>query len=417
MKNFKRVIALVMALIMCLSLCACGKSEAAKAADELIASLGPITLNSESKIAEAEAAVAALTEKERGQLEKLQVLEDAKADYDTLLIKVVEDAINAIGNVTLDSENAINSARAEYTALDAALQPSVSNYNVLTAAEEAYFGAKVKAVEEPIANIGSVTLESVDVIAAARAAYDAAEPDVQSAVGNYGVLTAAEEAYTALRAQEVIDLINAIGTVTLDSSAAINAAQSAYDALDANEAALVNNADILANAAVELKNVKDAYAEKMLSKMTVEEDKVRGMSFYYPKAFPYYSTYWGADVRCFVLPYIGRSKDAVWMRLICDYTSDDWVFFKKIIFAVDDERITKSFGDFDVTRDNGGGDVWEYVDIDVGTSELNLLEAIANSTETIVRFEGDDYYYDFTVRDSDKTAIRETLDTYYALMG
>ena len=48
-------------------------------------------------------------------------------------------------------------------------------------------------------------------------------------------------------------------------------------------------------------------------------------------------------------------------------------------------------------------------------SEIEIFWAIANSTQTIVRFEGDEYYYDFTVSTEDKDAIREVLTAYEAL--
>ena len=50
----KRFVALFLALIMCLSLCACGKSEAVKAAEEAIAAIGEVTADSEGSIANAE---------------------------------------------------------------------------------------------------------------------------------------------------------------------------------------------------------------------------------------------------------------------------------------------------------------------------------------------------------------------------
>ena len=102
---------------------------------------------------------------------------------------------------------------------------------------------------------------------------------------------------------------------------------------------------------------------------------------------------------------------------MCNYTDDGWVFFKKITFACDDQRFYKVFSYYDVVRDNGGGDVWEYIDMDVNASEINILEAIAGSEKTIIRFEGDDYYRDFTVSAKDKEAIRFTLDLYYLLGG
>lgn len=46
---------------------------------------------------------------------------------------------------------------------------------------------------------------------------------------------------------------------------------------------------------------------------------------------------------------------------------------------------------------------------------IEMLEKIANSKETIVRFQGDQYYYDVTVKSSDKTAISQVLTAYEAL--
>ena len=45
----------------------------------------------------------------------------------------------------------------------------------------------------------------------------------------------------------------------------------------------------------------------------------------------------------------------------------------------------------------------------------NKVKQIANSKETIVRFQGDHYHYDLTVKSSDKTAINQVLTAYEAL--
>ena len=150
--------------------------------------------------------------------------------------------------------------------------------------------------------------------------------------------------------------------------------------------------------------------------MRLDEDKVRHLKFYYPKAWRFNSYgNWIADTRCFILPYIGMDDNGnIWMRVVYNFTDDDWVFFKKITVAADDERYYRSFKYFDIVRDNDGGQVWEYIDTD-GASDVTMLWAIVNSKETIVRFEGDDYSHDFTVRESDKQAIKEALLVYEGL--
>ena len=171
-----------------------------------------------------------------------------KAPDDPAVV-AVKELIDAIGEVTLDSGDAIDAARAAYDELPEAKKALVDNYEKLTAAEEAYTAlvdaAAAKAVDDLIDAIGEVTLESGDAIKAARAAYDALTDTQKELVKNYEELTAAEEAYTALvdaaAAKAVDDLIDAIGEVTLESGDAIKAARAAYDALTDTQKELVKN--------------------------------------------------------------------------------------------------------------------------------------------------------------------------------
>ena len=164
-------------------------------------------------------------------------------------VAAVKELIDAIGEVTLDSGDAIDAARAAYDELPDAKKALVDNYEKLTAAEEAYTAlvdaAAAKAVDDLIDAIGEVTLESGDAIKAARAAYDALTDTQKELVKNYEELTAAEEAYTnlvdAAAAKAVDDLIDAIGEVTADSGDAIKAARAAYDALTDTQKELVKN--------------------------------------------------------------------------------------------------------------------------------------------------------------------------------
>ena len=74
----KRLAALVMALVLALALTACGKSEAAKAVDDMINSIGEVTVDSGSAITAAEEAFAALTEEDQKDVDqgKLQTARD-----------------------------------------------------------------------------------------------------------------------------------------------------------------------------------------------------------------------------------------------------------------------------------------------------------------------------------------------------
>ena len=217
-------------------------------------------------------------------------------------------------------------------------------------------------------------------------------------------------------AQGVDDQINAIGEVTLEDADAIQAAQNALKALSSEDAAKVEGAATLEAAAKALKDLKTQPAEALLANMRKDEDRIQKMSFYSPKALKYYSNgSWAADIRCFILPYLGRNDSSVWLRLIYNYTGDDWIFFENVIVVADGQKFEKRFDRFDIVRDNEAGDVWEYIDDEVSSWDEEMLWAIANSSETLVRFQGDDHSHDFTVSAGDKEAIRQVLTAYDAL--
>lgn len=126
-----------------------------------------------------------------------------KAPDDPAVV-AVKELIDAIGEVTLESGDAIDAARTAYDKLPEAKKVLVDNYEKLTAAEEAYTAlvdaAAAKAVDDLIDAIGEVTLESGDAIKAARAAYDALTDTQKELVKNYEKLLAAEELYEELTA-------------------------------------------------------------------------------------------------------------------------------------------------------------------------------------------------------------------------
>ena len=197
-------------------------------------------------------------------------------------VAAVKELIDAIGEVTLDSGDAIDAARAAYDKLPEAKKALVDNYEKLTAAEEAYTAlvdaAAAKAVDDLIDAIGEVTLESGDAIKAARAAYDALTDTQKELVKNYEKLTAAEEAYAAMvdaaAAKAAEDLIDAIGEVTADSGDAIKAARAAYDALTDTQKELVKNYEKLL-AAEELYEELTASAAAIAQKAAEEARKAQ----------------------------------------------------------------------------------------------------------------------------------------------
>jgi len=109
------------------------------------------------------------------------------------------------------------------------------------------------------------------------------------------------------------------------------------------------------------------------------------------------------------MPYIGFRNNSQYMMLRYNYARRDWVFFEKVTIAVDDDRYYKFFNYYDITHDTGGGMVGEWIDESASSRDIEMLREIVTSKKTIVRFEGDYHYYDYTLTDSDKSGIKDVL--------
>lgn len=197
---------------------------------------------------------------------RLKELQDAAAEQeriDRAAAAAVDSLIAEIGDVTLDSKQAIETARAAYDNLTPTQKTYVTKLNTLTAAEAAYKALVDRKaaddVTEKINEIGKVTLESKTAIEAARAAYNALTDDQKPLVENYDVLTAAEAELARLEAEakdkadreaaaQVDEMIERLFPVNRYSGPAIRMARAAYEALTEDQKALVTRYNDLVRA-------------------------------------------------------------------------------------------------------------------------------------------------------------------------
>ena len=273
----KRTVALAILAALLLTLCACSKvRQAEEAIDAIGAVTAESGAQIEAAEAAVEALNDKQRDKlpnlivlEEAQTEYETVLEHQAET--AACVKDAETAIDAIGDVTLDSLDAIRAARAAYDAVGPEAQEQVANRETLSAAEQAFDALAIQATTDAIRAIGDVTLDSGEAIRAARELYDGFSGAIQSQVANRDVLVRDEEQYAALRIQHVDELIDAISEVTLSSEDRIREAEDAYNGLSESEAASVANHRVLVEARETFDTMEAA------ARLQVAIDEARGI--------------------------------------------------------------------------------------------------------------------------------------------
>ena len=225
--------------------------------------------------------------------EKVDASEETETNGDTENVAVGVDTESDHG-ITLDSEDAITAARSAYDKASEKVQKKVSNYNTLKKSEAQLETLKteVQSVEDKIDKIGydeslgndtqnlvinGISNDSSTGIEDARKSYDSLQNFLQKAVENYDKLTKSEETLSRVEAiKSVIDQINALGDITLDSETNINNTKSAYDALSDEDKAFVSNSETLANAETSLNNLKqEAEAQRVAAEEAAKKEEAQ----------------------------------------------------------------------------------------------------------------------------------------------
>lgn len=87
----RKALSIILVLIMCLSLCACGKSEEVNAVEEIITAIGEVSVDSKDAILKAEEAYNALSDADQGKVENYTILEEAKTALKKALFSSIVD--------------------------------------------------------------------------------------------------------------------------------------------------------------------------------------------------------------------------------------------------------------------------------------------------------------------------------------
>lgn len=219
--------------------------EAITSVTSKIESIGQIDRNSGEKIEEAENAYFALNGKLQKRVKNSEILFFARTTYDELLANDLVQAITKIGKVTVESEQSITAIYNAYSSLTEDQKRLVNNYEVLEYAKDNYNQLKADLVIASINSIGYIGKYSGDIIQSTFEKYELLTSDQKALVSNLDILEKAQQTYDQLRANNVVEAINLIGVVTLESKNRINSAQEAYNLLTPTQQQLVTNYDAI----------------------------------------------------------------------------------------------------------------------------------------------------------------------------
>ncbi|CCX58483.1 putative uncharacterized protein [Blautia hydrogenotrophica CAG:147] len=230
--------------------------------------IGNITMSDRTTIQKARALYDSMTEAEKedgacklyystlvAAEEELHELEESM-DAAEVVISLID---NLGDSITLEQQEVIEEARAEYDALTDEEKELITNYEKLVEAEATLEilvldKETAEAVKEQIKNIGEVTLESETAILEARMAYNDLTESQKAYISDYyvGVLEDAEAALTALQeqaerianVQELIAQIPEELSLEDDSFQLAAQAKAAYIALPSDEKGMIDQQEV-----------------------------------------------------------------------------------------------------------------------------------------------------------------------------
>lgn len=112
------------------------------------------------------------------------------------------------------------------------------------------------------------------------------------------------------------------------------------------------------------------------------------------------------DTRNYLELYMAEKNDRAWLRWRLNYTSNSWLFIKSATAKIDGQIVQLPLHEW--MRDNDS-EIWEWADVLLSDELRSIAIRIAESKETIIRFDGQKYYDDWKVSSSDKKAILDML--------
>ena len=146
-------------------------------------------------------------------------------------------------------------------------------------------------------------------------------------------------------------------------------------------------------------------------KVKKDEFDPNGKTWFEPKSAPQYTNRNGI-----YLYFAVQNGKAMPLRFRVQYYSDDWLFFKKIQFSIDNNAYEYIPSDTETDSGNGGK-IWEWFDETLTGSDKTLIYALADAKSAKMKFIGRQYYDIKTITKNQITDMKRVLELYRAMGG
>lgn len=160
-------------------------------------------------------------------------------------------------------------------------------------------------------------------------------------------------------------------------------------------------------------NVDSSKIKELLPYFNIKKDEFdpNGKTWYEPKSAPKYTNRNGI-----YLYFATIDGKAMPLRFRVQYYADDWLFFKKIQFSIDDKAY-EYIPSRTETDSGDGGKIWEWFDEALTGSDKDLIYALVGAKSAKMKFIGRQYYDIKNITNNQVTDMKRTLELYRAMGG
>ncbi len=156
---------------------------------------------------------------------------------------------------------------------------------------------------------------------------------------------------------------------------------------------------------LKIKELKPYFNEKK------DEFDPSGLVWHKPKSAPQYTNMNG--IYCYFQTNKGVPSN---LRFRIQYHADNWLFFRKVQFSIDDEAY--EYIPSNTETDSGHGEkIWEWFDEPIRESDKELINALLKANSAKMKFIGRQYYDIKTITKSQLNDIKRTIELYQAMGG